>query len=765
MILKPSLLPSGGAAGFEVTNSGLLEGTDQLTRTTAGTATDGNVWTLSIWLKQTVLGSTDQYIFSAGTDGVRFNSDKIEVFRGGVAALVPTSALQRDPSDYIHILIAADGGGTSITMEIDGVAETSFSTDTGPATWASINTTATAHAINNLVGGAKQHDGCYSEVAFIDGLALTSTSFGEFNASGRWVPIDPSGLTFGNNGCYLDFQDGADLGKDVSGNNNDWTNTGVTQSTDSPTTNNATINPLEANASLTLSVGNTVMAGGAAHQKAMGTVGLPNSGKYYFEGVVLTTTNGVSATSIGIASAATPANLTASTKFGDGIMMYSSVSGSVAEDASTLFTFGTFTAGDVMQVAIDLDNNKMWFGINDTYFDSGGTTTGNPSTGANPVSTTDFKGYALALGLFSNTVTSQLTEESFTHTPPTDFIELDSTTLPTADVNPQEHMKPVIYTGDGSASLAITGAGFQPDLAWIKNRDATDSHVLTDSVRGVGEIISSDTSGAEVTDADTVLSFDTDGITVGADVKVNTNTEDYVAWLFRFNNSSASNTNGTITSTTSANTSNGMSVVTYTGTGSNATVGHGLGATPTFLMVKRTDTTGDWKVFHTDLATTKALVLNSTAAAATSGTFWHNTAPTPSVFSLGTSTDVNASGGTYVAYCFTDIEGFSKAGSYTGNNLADGTFAYTGFNPSFLMIKNSAAVTSWRIFDTAREPNNLTGGYLEPDTNAAEVNLGGGNTTDLDILSNGFKLRGNASTVNAASTNVYLAFASNPFAR
>jgi hypothetical protein len=685
-------------------------------------------------------------------------------------AFLLSDALQRDLSDWVHYLTVLDTTQANsidrYKVFIDGqlVNSTNFSgSGLGLNTSTFFNSALTAN-LGKRFSGAVNMKGYVAEMSFVDGQALSPSDFGEFSASGRWRPIDVSGLTFGNNGFYLDFQDGADLGKDVSGNNNDWTNTGVTQSTDSPTANNATINPLEANASLTLSVGNTVMAGGAAHQKAMGTVGLPNSGKYYFEGVVLTTTNGSSATSIGIASAATPANLTAVTQFADGIIMYSSVSGSVSEGASTLFTFGTFTAGDVMQVAIDLDNNKMWFGINDTYFDSGGTTTGNPSTGANPVSTTDFKGYALALGLFSNTVTAQLTEESFTHTPPTGFVELDSTTLAAADVNPQEHMTPVLYTGDGSASLAITGAGFQPDLAWIKNRDATDSHVLTDSVRGVGEIISSDTSGAEVTDADTVLSFDTDGITVGADVKVNTNTEDYVAWLFRFNNSSASNTNGTITSTTSANTSNGMSVVTYTGNGTGgATVGHGLGATPTFWMVKRLDTTGSWKVFHTGLGATKAGVLNTTAAPSTSTTFWNDTAPTPSVFSLGTSTDVNASGGTYVAYCFTDIEGFSKASTYTGNGSADGPFVYTGFGPSYILIKSTTGLESWSVLDGTRQPVNPNSTRLVTNSSAIETT---GSTSDVDFLSNGFKVRGTITTHNGSGrVYTYLAFACNPFAR
>jgi len=321
-------------------------------------------------------------------------------------------------------------------------------------------------------------------------------------------------------------------------------------------------------------------------------------------------------------------------------------------------------------------------------------------------------------------------------------------------------MDATLWTGNstGSTTQTITNAGgFKPDFLWGKSRSAAYNHVLIDSVRGVNKILYSDLTNAEVTNANTLSSFNSNGFTVGIDAGgLNDNGKTFVGWQWQAGQgSSSSNTNGTITSTVSVNASAGFSVVTFSATGSNATVGHGLGVAPSLVILKDRATVNRWLVYHTSLGATQGIYLEDTLAASTSSSFWNNTAPTSSTVSIGTW----SYSGNQVMYCWTPIAGFSAFGSYTGNGSADGTFVYTGFRPKFVMIK-STSTGGWVMLDTSRDTYNIVGNYLYANSSAAEAT----SSNVLDINSNGFKIRNTWTDINGSGTSyVYAAFAETPF--
>jgi hypothetical protein len=328
---------------------------------------------------------------------------------------------------------------------------------------------------------------------------------------------------------------------------------------------------------------------------------------------------------------------------------------------------------------------------------------------------------------------------------------------------PAEYFNTKLYTGNGSATHAITGVGFQPDFVWIKDRVEVYDHHLFDAVRGGGNSLYSNDSVTENTYT-TDISFNSDGFTTagvgsGAINYINQNTHTFASWNWKANGAGVSNTQGSIASTVSANTTSGFSIVSYTGTGSNASVGHGLGVKPSMFIVKRRSAIEDFAVYHQSMTASYYLNLNTTAAQDTNNRW--NGEPTTSVLNFQTHAAVNGSSDTYIAYCFADVKGFSKFGSYTGNGSADGPFVYTGFKPAWIMIKKSSASGSgWMIFDTKRNPTN-DGATLRLPANTTDSE-----STDhiLDILSNGFKIRDSDATLNTSgATFIYMAFAEHPF--
>ena len=329
---------------------------------------------------------------------------------------------------------------------------------------------------------------------------------------------------------------------------------------------------------------------------------------------------------------------------------------------------------------------------------------------------------------------------------------------------PNLHFNTVLWTGDDSSGHAITGVGFQPDWVWIKNRDTTDDHCIVDSIRGNTKVIVSNSSAAEITSTQRVQSFDSDGITVGADNDTNKSGSSIVGWNWLAGGSASSNSDGSITSSVSANTTAGFSIVKWTGNGvAGASIGHGLGVIPKMIIVKRTNASGNnWTVYHASLGNTHRLELNNTTASTSDGGAWNNNTPTSTVFYTGNNLTVGNSGSTYIAYCFSSKTGYSKVGSYAGNNNANGTFVYTGFKPSFLMIKYTGSSQNWLIIDNKRPGYNLISAgdsqNLRPNTNDAEVTSNG-----IDLLSNGFKCRSSDGDSNGyTNPYIYIAFAENP---
>ena len=306
-----------------------------------------------------------------------------------------------------------------------------------------------------------------------------------------------------------------------------------------------------------------------------------------------------------------------------------------------------------------------------------------------------------------------------------------------------------LYTGNGGTQ-SITGVGFQPDWCWIKNRETATGHRVIDAVRGNTKTIYTNATQGEETVSNMITSFDSDGFSLGNDGGVNGNGNGTVSWNWKANGSGSANTDGSINSTVSANTTSGFSIVSYTGTGANATVGHGLGTTPSMIIAKNRSATGNWRVYHKSLGANYLIQLDLTGAAL-DNTTWNDTAPTSSVFSISSVADVNGSGNNIIAYCFAEKTGFSKFGSWTSNNNANGTFVYTGFAPSFVMLKEHDGTNQWVMYDNKRPSYNQTSNALFANGTSAEA-------TDLgiDILSNGYKIR---ATNNQNTGNyIYMAF-------
>ena len=323
-----------------------------------------------------------------------------------------------------------------------------------------------------------------------------------------------------------------------------------------------------------------------------------------------------------------------------------------------------------------------------------------------------------------------------------------------------DYFNPVSYTGNGASDRAIT-SGFATDFVWIKNRNTTDDHVIFDKVRGGTKYVYTNSTQAESTYSSLDLTFENTGVDVGSYTTINNNGSGIISYHWLANGAGSANTAGSINSTaTSANTTAGFSIVKYTGNQTaGATVGHGLGSVPKMIIVKNLNDSENWVVYHNKLGNTDGLYLNTNDSTVGTNTFWNNTTPTTTLFTLGTHDRVNNVNIPYIAYCFAEKTGYSKFGKYIGNGNADGTFIYTGFKPAFIMLKNSSSSgTNWFMHDAARNPSNPIGYYLTADNNTADQ------TTDLlDITSNGFKQRNSYANLNGSGdTYIYMAFAEAP---
>ena len=762
---KDQFFTRASAAGYLLTRSLRFRASaSAYLNRTFGTPTSTTIWTWSAWLKRGGLGGTYRLFGASTSTYLTFNtSDQINLTLNGVSAATST-AVFRDPSSWYHIVYQQNGSAQTIYVNNSSVA-------TG-TTAASIFNTAISHQIA-AANTTNYFDGYLGEINFIDGQALTPSSFGQTDtATGVWVPKKYTG-TYGNNGFYLPLTDTSsttNLVKDSSGNANNWTpnNISLTAGTtyDSmidvpyctgqiggtqPSGNYCVMNPLDCGSAL-LTNGNLKFNNNGSYLNfARANFGV-SSGKWYWEYKTTTASaNNYALNGITTASVALGTDVTvASTSYG-----YYARNGNKYA-AGTGSAYGTaYDSSNVIGVALDLSSNTITF-----YRD-------NVSQGAISIAANTYFPYATDQSTtdYSN---FNFGQQPFVYTPPSGFKALCAPNLAAPTIaNGAGYMAATTYTGTG-ASLSVTNTvgstSFKPDLVWIKSRSAATNHNLFDAIRGTTNYLISNSTAANASNANTLTAFNSNGFTVGTDassIGVNVSAATYVGWQWLAGaGTTSSNTNGSITSTVCVNTTSGFSVVTYTGTGANATVGHGLGVALNMIIVKRRDTTGNWGVWHTSIANTNYLLLNSTAASASGTTYWNSTSPTSSVFSIGTSTDVNANTGTYVAYCFAPIAGYSAFGSYTGNASTDGPFVYCGFRPKFVLTKmSSAAGGSWVIQDDVRTAAyNPADGRLVAESNAAE------DTSGIDLLANGFKIRNTSvSQNNDTNTRIYAAFAENPF--
>jgi hypothetical protein len=781
--------------GYAINNSLRFQAAStQYLNRTFGSAGNRKTWTWSAWVKRGLLSESAVYaLFGTGDfsgasgNYIWINGDKIGLTadRGATNETVASAAVLRDPSSWYHIVVACDTSQATNTNRVkiylNGVQQTLTGTYPTQNLDMYIN-----QAVNHFIGSRRSFftdmyfDGYIAEQHFVNAHQLTPSSFGETDATtGQWVAKKYTG-TYGTNGFYLPFSDGTStttLGADSSGNSNNWTLNNFTRSAGvsdcwmidvpsgnggasgtQPSSNYCLLNTLDkGNVTLSKANLNIVRTSSTTDwEHVRSTIQTPSSGKWYAE---LTFNSGSNdGAFIGLCQS----TFSLSSDFGGGTFAntygYTTL-GFLINNNSASLIYSSASAGEVIMIAFDRDSSKMWLGKNGTWFASG-----NPSSGTNEAASNLASDLFFVAGARSTAnADANFGQRSFDYTPPTGFKALCTANLPEATIKKgNQYMDATTYTGNATARSITNSGSMQPDLVWIKSRSNTWSHMLQDAVRGSVYSLSSNSTGAEIDQTGFgVSSFNSNGFSLATGGSFNNNGDTYVAWQWDAGSSTVTNTNGSISSQVRANPTAGVSVVTYTSQASGtSTVGHGLGVAPKMIIIKLRGIANNWTVYHASTGATGYLNLNTTGAFTTSSGTFANTAPTSSVFTLGTDW---AGSYTSVAYCFSEIAGFSKFGSYTGNGSADGVFVYTGFRPKFVMVKCSssdqAGNASWRIFDTSRNPSNITNNELYADLSNAE------NTSDrMDILSNGFKLRATTSGANAnAATYIYMAFAESPF--
>lgn len=769
-----------GVKGYQLTRSlrTRASASAYLNRT-FGTPTSQNIWTLSLWLKRGTIGSTYAIFAQAGGNNGASDTTRLDIeffqdslyIGGGTTVFRQSTAKYRDPSSWYHIVINMSAASNIINAWVNN-ASVAWSTSNAisQSGW---NGSGITHSLGASYVGANGFDGYMAEINFIDGQALTPSSFGQSDAiTGVWVPKKYTG-TYGTNGFYLPLTDTSsttNLVKDSSGNGNNWTpnNISLTAGTtyDSmidvpyctgqvsgtqPSGNYPVGNAVQGNGS-TFSTGNLTWNAVTNASPAAATMVLPSTGKWYWEVTVST----VAEMGVGIQTASNLGGSTFSNYYRQG-----GASNSIrVEGVLQTYAAASYTNGDVIAVAFNADSSQItWYKNN---VQQGGPFSLTNVTGLVPY-------IAQLSGAGTATATVNFGQQPFTYSIPSGYKALCAPNLATPTIkNGAGYMAATTYTGTG-ASLSVTNTvgstSFQPDLVWIKSRSAATNNNLFDAIRGTTNYLISNSTAANASNANTLTAFNSNGFTVGTDassIGVNVSAATYVGWQWLAGaGTTSSNTSGSITSTVCVNTTSGFSVVTYTGNQTaGATVGHGLGVAPSMVIAKSRSSVASWPVYHSAIGATNWILLNSTNAQTTSAQEWNNTAPTSTVFTIGNSSSNSNQSSTYVAYCFASIAGYSAFGSYTGNGSSDGPFVYCGFRPRFVLLKRSDGINNWQIYDTSINTYNAATNWLYPDVS----NAAGTSGVDIDIVSNGFKPR-NANAIDNASsgTYIYAAFAENPF--
>jgi hypothetical protein len=719
--------------------------------------------------------------------GIEFNSSEaLNIFdsNAGGGTNLSTSAVYRDVSAWYHIVVAVDTTQATDTnrtkLYVNGTQVTSFSVANYP--FQNSNTyvnSAVSHSIGSWNPAAGLHfDGYMTEINFVDGQALTPSSFGETDAlTGVWKPKAYAG-TYGTNGFYLNFKDNAStsaLGTDYSGRGNNWTTNNISLTAgatfdsmiDVPTPyddggngrgNYAVLNPLRRGSfNPTISEANlrTTAPDGNGAYISIATMGVA-SGKWYFESTCLFNEGGFIYPIIGISDINDLNNAPGGVAYEAGYFSDGRryVNGAVSSYGAS------WGANDVIGVAFDLDSTQRTV----QFFKNG------VSQGVINITTNAAITYTAKIGLqgANEAMAANFGQRPFAYTPPTGFKALNTQNLPEPTIaKGGEHFNAVLYTGNGGTQ-SITGVGFSPDFVWMKGRNEVNNHGAFDTVRGPSLALRPNITNAEST-TNGINAFNSDGFSFGGS-GFNSSGVNYVAWNWRGSDSAAvTNTAGSITSTVSANPTAGFSIVTYTGNGltsATQTIGHGLGARPAFIITKKRSSGTDynWSCWHQGLFDSTwgqnvGIWLNSTSGQ--NAAMWAGVSNFSStVFSPADLLYNNENGAAYVNYVFSEVAGYSRFGRYTGNGSSNGPFVFCGFRPRFLLLKRSSAEGSWYIYDTVRDTFNVANKRIIPNAENAESS----DINTVDFVSNGFKLRDDTFVWNeSGSTYIFAAFAEHPF--
>jgi len=795
-----------GSFGFYnnvVTQSLRFEDGDNAYLNKTLSASNGTIFTFSCWVKLGNLG-INRCLLQGYEDSNNFTqillySDNVvgvySATSGAARLYAKTTALQRDTGAWYNIVVKFNGTSSSEEFKIyvNGVNQ-ALTTTNALAAHQSLIGNSNAHYIGNNFNQSLDMDGYMAEVNFIDGTALDADSFGE-TKDGIWIPKNTSSLTFGTNGFRLQFdQTGtgtastSTIGADISGNNNHFTSNNLV-STDSnmpdcPENNFATLNLLYSSISASyptpvLSEGNLAAStNSGSNWKTVPTTMYMSTGKWYSE-VLVTYTDAVDSF-IGFASSEFNGQAYAPTETAFGYQFHPALG--IRHNSSQL-SAQTFTQDDIIGLALNMDDNEIKFYKNGSLlYTATSVAAGSWSVALTLLYTKTLYANFGQDSSFAGNETAQGNTDGngigdFYYAPPSGFLALCSSNLPELTIGPDQttqaddNFNTVLWTGNGSDGRSITGVGFDPDFVWIRSRNLATSHLLNDTIRGANKTLFSEGTNAETADngGGYLSAFVTDGFSVtsggSGDDAVNDSSDTYVAWNWlagtAFSNSAGAN-GATIASSGQVNTTAGFSIVSWVlGSTDNGTIGHSLGVAPDVIIVKNRDAVAQWLVYHsgnTASPETDYLALEATQATIDDVRAWNDTAPTSSVFTIG---DVSWWGGStdnMIAYCFHNVEGYSKFGTYEGNGNNDGTFVYTGFRPAFLLVKSVDSTSDWLLVDDKRIGYNPENEYIEVNNANAE-----GTVNMFDLVSNGFKNRDRTADPNVAETYLYIAFASQPF--
>ena len=770
-------------------------------------------WTLSTWVKlgnpettlyfmQTDVANGDGIPFYAsdGYSGVRMeinSSGQLQIYAStnGNAPYIgsgtnvrwnaTTNAVLRDPSAWYHVVFAVDlDTSPYFKIYVNGEQQTFASSSTTDVGVFRPFNRAKRHNVGAYYRtSASNFADCYlAEYHFIDGQQLTPNSFGELK-SGVWIPKEVD-VTYGTNGFYLDFANSADIGNDVSGEGNDWTSNNFNAYDvvpDSPTLNFATMNPLQKNG--TLAEGN--LRASTTDNRGIGSTMHMTSGKWYWE---ICPTAGTNWHNGVIESDFDPSSEGINSTSAKNGTMY--IDGRYYKNGVQQGASGVSTStGDVIGITFDTSTNEVKWYKNNVYIvgltlDSGYTYQPATGSGGSPTVVANFGQDSS----FAGTKTAQGNSDEngygdFFYTPPSGFLALCTANLtipeaidPAQGSSPEDYFGVDTYAGT-SATHERSELNFQPDFVWTKHRNGGSDHQLVDAVRGNTKALRANTADTEDTFTNGILSFDSDGVTLGSNSRYNATSSTYVSWNW---NAGGTTTSGTATGNGGsraysyrASQDAGVSIVTWTGDGTDAgQVPHGLTDSVDAALVRARNNGVDWHCFFkSGLLSGEGyfLSLNKTDGEGTTsyGRADLNDSSTELTLHAGSNglRNVNNSGTTYVAYVFKSVEGFSKIGSYSGNNSTDGPFIYLGFRPALFMVKCKNTTGSWYCYDTTRLNYNVMGSQGQPI--AWNSNVGEDSGADaswyVDALSNGIKIRNNSNFDNGTNSFIYMAFAENPF--